>query len=303
MKGRGYSWDDVQVFLALLDSGTTLAAGDALGLDPTTVARRITGLEHALGVTLFDRRPDGYRATELARRLEPAARATRSSAEAFAEIAGAHRRALTGTVRITTTELVGSLVMAPLIAALAQTHPGLTIELVADDRPVDLGRGAADIAVRIGPRPDQDGLVLRRLPDTVWAVYSGAGRAARYGVPRSPGDLAVHPLVLAEGRLEGNPALRWLESLVPDPMIAARFNSISGLIAAVRSDAGLSALPCFVAGGEPGFVRCLGDGDCVASPVWLVHHQSKRGRPELRVVLDATIKRFEELRARFSGKA
>lgn len=291
-----YDWNDLRFFLAVVRAGTTLGAARELGVGQTTVARRISALERSLGVVLFERRTDGYRPTQGAQALVTDAEDVERGAISLASKAASRQRAITGIVRLTSTEAVGNLVLAPMIAELQRNHPGLLIELISDDRKLDLSRGEADGAIRIGSRPDQEGLVIRRLPDSVWSLYCSGGYAAAHGVPTAITDLEAHPIVLGAGGKSNNPALLWLRALAPDAHVAARVSSIDNLIATVRSGAGVSALPDLAVGSDPAFVRCLGAEVCHRSQMWLVHHQAQKGNMGLRVALDATVKRFEQLR-------
>ncbi|MSU90086.1 LysR family transcriptional regulator [Rhodobacteraceae bacterium 2CG4] len=296
-----YDWNDLRHFLALMRAGSTLGAARGLRVNQTTVARRIEALERALGVPLFERHSGGYRPTARAHALLQAAEAVEDAALALDQRAGSWRREISGTLRVTATEAVGGRIIAPLIAELRQTHPGLTVELLAEDRRADLARGEADAAIRIGSPPDQDGLVARRLPDSVWGLYCSADYARRHGMPESLPALAAHSLVLGGGALADHAAQARLAALAPAAAVAARVGSIPGLVATVRSGAGIGALPCLLASEAPELRRCLAAAFAPGAPMWLIHHQSRRALPELRVFLDAAARHFEARRGVLAG--
>lgn len=298
-----FDWDDLRFVLAVHRAGSTLAAAKALKVSQTTVARRIEAFEKAIASPLFERRPEGYRATPRALAIIAEAERMEAAATAVANQAAAWRRGATATIRITATELVASLVVAPLVAELRHAHPGLTVEIHADDRKLDLRKGEADIAIRVGSRPPDDSLIGRRLPDSIWAPYCSREYAERHGLPHSIGELAQHQLVAGSGQMESNPALHWLLSRAPGAAVAARCNSLPNLIASVRAGLGVSMLPCFVAAGDPQLMRCLDPSCRWSSEVWLIYHQNRRNDPDLRIVLDAIIARMERLRPRFEGEA
>lgn len=298
-----FDWNDLRHLLAVARYGSTLAAARALGLNQTTVARRIAALEAALGVQLFERRPDGYRPTARARALIPMAEAMEREAEAVASRVGAARRTVGGVVRVTTTETVAAILLAPMIPALRAEHPGLNLELVVDDRRLDLVRGDADIALRVGSEPSSPSLVRRRMPDSVWAVHCSRDYAQRNGMPGSIGELKAHQIVCGEGPIARIAALAWLERTAADAEIACRSNSVTNLIAAVRAGIGVSVLPCLVGGQDGGLLRCLPPLIELDGQMWLIYHESLRVEPRVRVVADAIAARVEAMRGLLAGQA
>src|SRR6185369_15293654 len=140
-------WNDLRYFLAVADGGSTLAAGRALRVSQTTVARRIAALEQALGLPLFEKRQAGYTLTPAGEELLERARQVEISATGFAEAAAAQVRDTSGTVRITTQEIFVTL-LAPMLRELHEKHPEILIELDDSQYFRDLGEGEADIALR-----------------------------------------------------------------------------------------------------------------------------------------------------------
>ena len=140
-------WNDLRFFLAVAEQGSTLAAGRALRVSQTTVARRIAALETAIGFPLFDRRQAGYAVTPAGEDLSAAPARCALAANAFAEAAAAELRDVRGTVRITTQEIFVTL-LAPMLRELHERHPEILIELDDGQDFRDLGEGEADIALR-----------------------------------------------------------------------------------------------------------------------------------------------------------
>lgn len=143
-------WNDLRHFLAVAETGSTLAARRQLAISQTTVARRIAALEAALGVRLFERRQAGYRLTKAGEALIEPARAVAAAADRFAESAATRARAISGSVRLTADELISVTLLPPILQALHEALPGIRIELdVADDKR-DLAAGQAEVALRSG---------------------------------------------------------------------------------------------------------------------------------------------------------
>ena len=156
-----FDWNDARFFVAVADTGSTLAAGRLLRVSQTTVARRIAALEESLGLTLFDKRRAGYTLTAAGETLLLEARALHAAAEALADAASAQKRETGGTVRLTTEESYANGVLTPMLRELHELRPDIIIELDASEELRDLEAGAADIAVRVAKEMTGSGLVGR----------------------------------------------------------------------------------------------------------------------------------------------
>ena len=147
-----FDWNDVRAFLAVARSGRLTAAAARLGVDHSTLSRRIGALEHALRTRLFDRSPSGYTLTDHGRRLIPIGEEMERLAIAAGEAVGGTSTSVAGTVRIGSPEGFGSYFLAPRIARLKAEHPRLTIQLVAAPAVFSLARRDADIVVSVSGR-------------------------------------------------------------------------------------------------------------------------------------------------------
>jgi len=292
-----YDWNDLKFLLAIARSGSTLGAARALGVNQTTVARRAEALEEALGIQLFERRPGGYRLTVRGQELVAMAEAVEADATHIADSAASWRRQISGTVRVTTTELVATAILAPLISQLSATHPGLTVELIAGDKRLDLQRNEVDVAVRVGSNPGEPSLIQKHLGESVWGVFAARSYVDRHGVPGS--DLAGHAIIGGGGDLATLAPLNWLVAHAAGARIAMRCNSVPNLIAAVKSGAGIGPLP-FMATDDT-LIRCF-DQEW-RSDIWLLYHETQRATPHIRAFLDAFTAHFATLRGRVDGTA
>lgn len=281
-----FDWNDLRHFLAVAETGSTLAAGRRLRLSQTTVARRVTALEEALGVHLFERLPSGYVLTSAGEAMLPRARDVAAAAEALADGAAGAVRSMSGVVRITLDEIFANTLLQPILAELRAAHPKLVIEVDASPDLRDLAAGAADIALRNIDRPSGAGLVARRLCESRWTFYASEAYAGRHGLPRRPAELHGHALVAGGGPVAGPIYERLLAALGLVESIAFRHGSIGGLLAAVRAGTGIAALPCLVADFEPGLIRCMRPGAVEAGSLWLLYPERHRGSPQVRAVVD-----------------
>lgn len=290
-----FDWQDARAFLAVAETGSTLAAGRRLGISQTTVARRVTALETALGLELFERRPQGYRPTAAGAALVPAAARLAEAASTFADAAEAQGRTVAGTVRVTMIEVFALTVMVPILRDLQEVHPAVRLELDASGEKRDLAGGGADVAIRVAKELDPNaGLVGRRVADDLWTVYCSRGYAEAHGHPRGRRALAGHAFIGG-----GEPAIAayydaWLREHELAGAVTMRHGSSAGLLSAVRGGLGLATLPCMIADQDPDLLRCLRP-PVSDRGVWLVTHERVRDAPPVRATLDFLAPRLAAL--------
>ena len=280
-----FDWNDLRYLIATARHGSTLKAAGALGVNQTTVARRIKALEDALGIELFHRRQSGYSVTDEGRAVLDLASATEEAAARLEEQVAARKRALSGKVRITGTELTARLLLAPAISRLRAAYPDIATEIISTDDRLDLGKGEADIALRAGGADERKDIVRRRLPDSVWAIYMARSLAETLGMPEDEADIARFPVISGEGALHSAGPVALLERRADPARIALRSNSLPGLLAAAEAGLGLAALPAIAVHGSTQLVRCEALGS-FPSPFWLCWHESRRNDPLIRSVAD-----------------
>ena len=290
-------WNDLRYFLSVADHGSTLAAGRALRISQTTVARRIAALEQAIGLPLFDRRQAGYALTPAGDALLDRARAVEHAASGFGEAAAAQARDVTGTVRLTTEEIFANTLLGPMLRELHDLHPGIVIELDTAREIRDLGAGEADIALRSTESEQQAGVVGRRLCIDDWTLYCSRDYAARHGVPKTVEQLKNHALVGGGGGNLWRAYEAWIHELGLDEQVAMHHGTSTGLLSAVRSGFGIAVLPCIVADDDPDLIRCLPPRRGHGRWIWVVTHDRVRHTPRVRTVIDFL---YERLKARVS---
>ena len=288
-------WNDLRFFLAVARTGSTLAAGRALRVSQTTAARRVAALEEAIGLVLFERRQAGYSLTPAGEALLARAEAVEQATDGFTDGAAAQLRDVSGTVRLTTSEIYAVTVLAPILRDLHDLHPAIRIDLDTSDALRDLGNGAADIALRGTPQPKGASLVCRRIVDDPWTVYCSRNYAELHGLPRRPTDCRDH-VIIGGGGEQVWPAYRaWLKQHELEGAVAMHQSSATGLLAAVRAGVGLAVLPTFVAGRDPDLIRCLPPAPGHTVSLWLITHERLRHTPRVRAVMDFLGERLTRL--------
>jgi DNA-binding transcriptional LysR family regulator len=290
-----FDWTDLRSFLAVARTGSTLAASRTLRVSQTTVARRVAALEEALAVTLFERQQAGYALTPAGEALLPRAAEVEAAASAFADAAASQAREVSGTVRLTTLEIIALTILPPILKDLHQAQPAIHIELDTSEDVRDLGAGAADIAIRSIGAVNGGGLVGRRIAPNSWGVYCSRDYAAANGTPHSRSALRRHPLIGGGGNSIGPVYQKWLRQNGLEDAVAMHHGSITGLLTAVRSGIGVAALPSFVADLDPDLVRCLPPSQDDDHSLWLLTHERVRHTPRVRVVVDFLADRLQKL--------
>lgn len=278
MNAQVANWDDLRVFLAVARTGSLSGAARCLGVNHSTVFRRISGFETTLGVRLFERLPTGYALTLAGEEtLAAAERIEADIATLDRTVTGQDQRP-SGTIRITATDLLAVAVLPRHIAAFRAEWPGIEIEVVVADSMLDLARREADVALRIG-NPVQETLVGRRVGRLAFAVYA----AVHTGV-RGPGDPA-HGDWIGYGSAHG-PLSRSLARWWPQMRQVYRTNSITAAHAAARAGIGLAALPCVLADCDPELVRATSLPEEFMLDLWLLTHEDLRNTARVRNFLD-----------------
>ncbi|MFO0632578.1 MAG: LysR family transcriptional regulator [Nannocystaceae bacterium] len=287
-------WDDVRFFLAIVRSGTLAGAATALGIDATTVGRRLARLEQSMDARLFDRTAKGYVATAAGQRILPRAeKVEREILAALRDVEGEDQR-LAGQVRLTATEMLSTRFIAPHLHRFNRRYPDIKLELLCTNRDVDLGRREADIALRLA-RPHQDDVVVKRLFLIELGLYASHGYVQELGLPGQNGaqGFAGHRFIGFADTRAFRRENEWVDEHAPEALVSLRSDSVSSIMSAAIAGVGLALLPCRVADAEPALLRVplpdRSDGpDTGPEPriVWQAVHRDLMGAARIRAVLD-----------------
>ncbi|HYC05791.1 MAG TPA: LysR family transcriptional regulator [Azospirillaceae bacterium] len=274
-------WDDLRLLLAVSRAGGLSGAARELGVNHSTVFRRLAALEAELGTLLFERLPAGYRPTEAGARLALAAE--RMEAEALAadrDVTGRDTR-LSGRLRVTASETLAFRLLPGELARFRQAQPGILVELLIDNRQLDLSRREADVALR-ATRPLQGDLWGRKLADMPWAVYAAPGLAPL----RDIAGLADLPVIGWGETALPVKAAEWLAEAVPETAVVYRSSSLINQMRAALAGMGAAVLPCYLADAEPGLERLSDPVPELSRELWMITHQDLKATARVRAFMD-----------------
>lgn len=267
-------WDALKFVLAVARHGTLAAAARDLGVDPTTVGRRITALETSLGTRLFDRMPDGYWLTEAGEIAAAQSEDMEGTALALRDrISGSDRR-IAGPVRLTGLDGFFDHLVIPAMPALLSRHPGLELTMASGLETARLSRREADIALR-SHRPTEPDAVPREIGQMAFALYSARDRDFGDSVPVV--GLAREYETLGHARMTA--------AIHPSARIAFRVNTEGHILSAVRAGIGVGYLDCLVGDSDPTLRRLRRD-EVFQRPVFAVSHVEMHRAPRVRAVVD-----------------
>jgi DNA-binding transcriptional LysR family regulator len=270
-------WDKLRIFHAVADAGSLTHAGDRLNLSQSAVSRQIRALEESLNATLFHRHARGLILTEqgellfdataaMTRRLETAAARIRDSEEE-----------VFGELRVTTTTGFGTLWLAPRLPKLYEKYPDLKIDLMLEERVLDLPMREADVAIRM-KEPSQAELIRKRLMHVRMCLYATPDYLNRNGTPEQIEDIAAHRLIcqnLNSAQVAAGQSL--VQHLMTfDIRSMLTVNNYFGVLQGVLQNLGIGLLPNYVTEDFPDLVQVLEEHESAEVPVFLAYPEELR---------------------------
>jgi len=291
--------DDLLIFLAVSRSGKFTTAAQALGLNHTTVSRRIAALEKAMGGRVLARAAGGWEVTELG--AEAVLVAERIEAAVGALGPGDHTPdPITGVVRMTATDGFSAYVAAPAVARLRREHPGLSVEIVTVTRRALQQRSGLDIEVVVGT-PQVHRAEAIRLGEYRLGMYASRAYLAAKGTPESIEELTQHQLVYFVDSMLQVDDLDAPRRLVPTMRDGLSSTNVFVHVEATRAGAGVGFLPCFMADRHADLVRLLPSDFAELLPYWMVLRPDSMRRPAVAAVVQALREETEQRREELLG--
>ena len=287
-------WDKLRIFHAVADAGSLTHAGDSLGLSQSAVSRQIRGLEESLGTTLFHRHARGLILTEQGELLFDATRSMTKRLETAAARIRDSEDEVYGELRVTTTTAFGTLWLAPRLPMLYAKYPELRIDLMLEERVLDLPMREADVAIRM-KEPSQADLIRKRLMGVRMRLYASPEYLRQNGTPTALPDMSDHRLVCQHATAHQVAAGAALVRELMTYAVRSTFtvNNYFGVLQAVVNNLGVGVLPDYLTEDFPQLVRVLPHVESAEVPVFLAYPEelrhSKRVSAFRDFVLDGVI--------------
>lgn len=281
----GIAWSDLPIFLAIAREGTLGGAARRLGQSQPTMGRRLRALEQACGATLSQRSNDGFLLTDEGALLLPHAERMEIEAQAMARTLAGTEVGLDGLLRVTCSDWLGRVLLAPVLAEFSRLHPRVVVETLTDPRVYSLARREADLVIRLAPF-DEPEVIARRLVTVRYGVYARPG----LWQPEA-GDGSGCPLLVMDTAFGKMPDVAWLAKMLPRATIAARSNSREIQAQLCALGAGVAVLPRALGDATPGIERIDLGEEPPTRDNWLGFHRDLKRLPRLRALADLLIER------------
>ncbi len=290
------NWDDYRYFLAIARARTLTEAAKALGVSQPTVSRRLKAMEDGLGVRLLEHTPSGYVLSAPGMEIVEAVEQIEDELNSIDRKVFGQDRRLTGAIRITCTEVMANLYLAPHLADFLVDHPEIDLSVICTFQHLSLGRREADIAVRVASRPP-DTLVGRRLAKAALGVYASPSETTHAVDGSGPADWTW-----IGWQDEAYDQLTILSSY-PQARIRHRVDDLQTMRAMAQQGLGVVALPCYVSDPDPELRRIIAEPVVETAPdLWVLTHPDVRQVARVRLFTDFIAQRIHADRDLFEGR-
>jgi DNA-binding transcriptional LysR family regulator len=280
------NWEDLRFFAAVAHAGSISAAARQLGVNHSTILRRLAQLEAAMDVRLFERFQSGYQLTPAGEELHALLAPLAEQMDAAQRRVTGRNAVLSGTISVTTTDTLLHGLLVPALARFRLLHPGIQLQVAVNNSFMNLTRREADVAVRPSNTPPET-LVGRRVRTIQTAVYASRDYLRR---SRSAGiadqDWASHDWVAPDDSLGHLAQAKWLKANVPGERIAMRIDTLLGMAQAVRAGLGAGMLLSMLADAVPELEQLQRPDAALDTDVWVLTHADLRNVGRIKALTD-----------------
>jgi DNA-binding transcriptional LysR family regulator len=297
---KNLAWDDFRLIKAIADVRSLPAAAALLGVNHSTVFRRLGQIEEALGAKLFERHRSGYTLTTVGEEMVALAQRVDEDITAFTRRIAGREIAPAGELRVTTNDSLLIHLLTPLFVRFRKTCRDVCLDVVLANQELNLSKRDADVAIRATDHPPEN-LVGRRVATIAWALY---GRVNDFPDPQAIDRESLYDRdwVSLGDNLATLKAVKFVHEHVSPERIGYKVNMVLGLAEAVEQGLGISHLPCFIGDARPGLVRLGPPNPEFSAGLWLLTHPDMRHSPRVRVFLDFIAEEVAKQRKHIEGQ-
>lgn len=284
---QSIQWDDFRLVRAIAEHRALASAAEILGVNNSTVFRRLNSLEDQLGVRLFERARSGYLLTSAGEEMVRLANTMGESIIDFERrVAGQDVRP-SGELRVTTTDTMFADLVAPMFEGFRTAYPEVMLDFVIENRPLNLSRRDADVAIRASVDPP-DTLVGRRIGVIKWYAYASSAWLREKNIDPTDRQRLLQPDIPWLGigdPLHNTASAQWIQANVPAKNIVGKINAVSGIMAAIEARLGIGMVPCFIGDLRRGVTRVNFSSENKAN-LWVLTHPDLKRAARVRAFLD-----------------
>jgi DNA-binding transcriptional LysR family regulator len=293
-------WTALRDLVAVAETGSLSGAARKLGVSQPTIGRRIEQLEQQLNTLLFNRSSQGLNLTPTGEQILSYAQRMSENAAAIERIASGADQRLEGAVRVTMTDLMGNYWLPAKLSEFHERFPGLCLEIVVENRNLDLIKREADLAIRMS-RPQQLDLVVRKSINIHYGLYASSKYLQRYGRPVKPKDFKQHYFISYDESIFNNAGLKRLEAIFGEAHILQRYTSTAGVLAALKQSLGLGAVGCYFSDKEGDLERIMSEQFDYSFDAWVATHADLYKSARIKAVFNFLIEKLAEDADLFAG--
>lgn len=301
-KQQHLEWDDFRLVKIIAEANGLAGAAEKLGVNHSTVFRRLGQMEENLGVKLFERHRTGYVLTTAGEEMTALAEQMEENVTAFTRKLAGQAVAPAGELRVTTNDTLLVHLLTPIFARFITACPEMRLDVVLANQALNLSKRDADVAIRATDDPPET-LVGRRVATIAWAIY---GRRVDFPEVRGPDDITLadlfdrHWVALGDNLATLKVARFVREHVAPDNLVY-KVNTVLGLSEAVEAGTGIGPLPCFIADASPNLVRLSDINADFAAGLWLLTHPDLRQSARVRAFMDFMAAEITRQKRRIEG--
>lgn len=293
------AWDDFRLIKAIAEARSLPAAAELIGLNHSTVFRRLGQIEEGLGTRLFERHRSGYVPTPAGEEMAVLAERLETDIAGFTRRLAGREILPAGELRVTTNDSLLVELLTPLFAAFMTQCPDIKLDVLLGNQALNLSKRDADVAIRATDNPPEN-LFGRRVAQIGWALY---GRATDFpeGAPSDQSELAQQRWISLGDQFSNFKVVQYRQKHIPADQTVYKLNTVLGLAEAVEAGIGIGFLPCFIADKRPALVRLAPPQTGYAADLWLLTHPDLRHSPRVRLFLDFMAQELARLRPLMEG--
>lgn len=291
MKSR-LNWDDLQYFLHVARTNNLTQSALDLKVSQSTIARRISGLEEDIKITLFTRHQTGYFLTEQAKDIFQYALDVEAKIMGFEHAVASLQDDVAGTVKLATAENMATEVIIPALPKLYKQYPKLRLEIVTSSSTVGFLKHEVDIALRL-VRPEQDNLLVRRVGRMSYSLFAHTKYLASFQKPYAK-HVEQYQFITWDSAYSHLPSARWLAKHIPNAQSILATTSVATQIASVKAGLGVAVLPNMLAAHDKELIAIK--EDVFADDIWIVSYAELRSSKNIRAVIDFIVQELHEFR-------